>query len=202
MNTHLDNQENQFAEARLAVIKAREALRKGDRTEARQLAEQAAALAPQMEDPWLVLAAIASPRTSVEYIQKALKINPNSPRARRGMEWAMQRLRESPPASGSARPPKAPESAAKSRKKRSPLFPILLLGLGCVICAAAAWSASTSPVLASIINRPLGQGQAAAATHPPSWAQAPIPKPTYTPGAPPKKNMTGRAAAASAPSRP
>lgn len=191
MNTRLDNQKNGFAEARLAVEKAREALRKGERTEARQWAEQAAALAPQMEDSWLVLAAIASPRTSIEYIRKALKINPNSPRARRGMEWAMQRLRESPengpPTSGAAqaavRPSKTPESTGKSGKKRSLLFPILLLGVGCMICAAAAWSASTSPVLASIINRPAEQ--AVVVTHPPSWARAPIPKPTYTPGAPP-----------------
>lgn len=191
MNTRLDNQEDHSNEARSAVEKARQALRKGDRTAARQLAEQAAALAPQMEDPWLVLAAIASPRASVEYIQKALKINPNSPRARRGMEWAMQRQRETSedrsPASGSGRTAvkssKAPKSAAGPGKRRSPLLPILLLGLGCIVCGAAAWSASTSPVLASILNRP--PARATAATPPPSWAQASIPKPTYTPGMPP-----------------
>ena len=71
-----------FNDARLAVQQAREALRKNDRSEARRLAEQAAALAPQMEDPWLVLAAVASPRASLDYVQKALKLEPESPRAR------------------------------------------------------------------------------------------------------------------------
>ncbi len=86
---------NQLEEARLAVQKAREALRNNNRSEARKWAEHAASLAPQMEDPWLVLAAIASPRASMEYIQRALKINPNSPRAHKGMEWAQTRLHDS-----------------------------------------------------------------------------------------------------------
>ena len=55
-----------FNDARLSVEKAREALRNGNRTEAREWAEHAASLAPQMEDPWLILAAVASPRASVE----------------------------------------------------------------------------------------------------------------------------------------
>jgi hypothetical protein len=87
MNRKLD-------EAHLAVENARDALREGRHTDARQWAEQAAKLAPHLEDPWLILAAIASPRDSLAYIQHALKINPESPRAHRGMEWAMRRLRE------------------------------------------------------------------------------------------------------------
>src|ERR1700690_3137492 len=83
-----------FNEARLAVQKAREALRNNDRSAARQLAEQAAALAPQMEDPWLILASVATPRASLDYVQKALKLDPNSPRAQRAMQWAMQRLND------------------------------------------------------------------------------------------------------------
>ena len=69
---------NQFNDARLSVEKAREALRNGNQTEARQWAEHAASLAPEMEDPWLILAAVASPRASVEYAKRALSINPNS----------------------------------------------------------------------------------------------------------------------------
>ncbi len=186
-----------FNEARLAVDKAREALRNNDRSQARQWAERAAALAPQMEDPWLLLAAIASPRASLEYIQRALKINPNSPRARRGMEWAMQRLRDPArvlrePQSTSADPKKAPISKAevaappiapaakRPANKRSPRYAILLVALGCIVCAAAAWSATKSPVVASIIQNP---AEASEPTHPASWAQASIPKPTYTPAA-------------------
>ena len=92
-------------EARLAVQKAREALRDNNRTEARYWAEKAAALAPQMEDPWLILATVASPRASLEYVQRALKIEPDSPRANKALQWAMQRLNQTegllpaPPAS-------------------------------------------------------------------------------------------------------
>jgi lipoprotein-anchoring transpeptidase ErfK/SrfK len=171
-----------FNDARLSVEKAREALRSGNRTEARQWAEHAASLAPQMEDPWLILAAVASPRASVEYIKTALKINPNSERAHKGMEWAMQRLSASPqPESisvnaASAQNPEKGENKPAAYRNR--LFPILLLGIGCIIiiCAVVAWSASSSPVLASIMNNP-----APAVSHPQVWAQAEIPKPTYTP---------------------
>jgi len=180
-------------DARLSVEKAREALRNGNRTEARQWAEHAASLAPQTEDPWLILAAVASPRASVEYIKTALQINPNSERARKGLEWATQRLRDNPqpPPSfsppifseiggrrrgGDARPQGLEGRESKSISKRSLLFPILLFGLGCIIFAAAAWSVSSSLALTSILNNP-----APVVSHPQVWAQANIPKPTYTP---------------------
>jgi lipoprotein-anchoring transpeptidase ErfK/SrfK len=179
-------------EALLAVQKAREALRDGDRSQARKWAERAAELAPQLEEPWLVLAAVASPRASQEYVRRALKINPESARARRAMEWAMQRLRqtEQEPVPATATPavraaparkprptpaPAQPKSAKGT--KRSPFFALLLLVLGCMVCAVAGWSASTSPVVASMIPRAaLGSEPTQAQL----WAQAPIPKATYT----------------------
>jgi len=166
-----------FNDARLSVEKAREALRNGNRTEARQWAEHAASLAPQMEDPWLILAAVASPSASVDYIRTALKINPNSRRARKGMEWAMQRLKDNPEP-----PPPSPVQSPEGRKskpatKRNLLVPLLLFGLGCIIiCAAAVWSARSLPVLAFLTNN-----SAPTESHPQVWAQAEIPKPTYTP---------------------
>ncbi len=90
---------DRFVESREALSYARQALKNGSMTEARQWAERAAELAPQSEDPWLVMAAVAtSPRESMEYIRKALAANPDSPRAKKGMEWAMQRLGETPQA--------------------------------------------------------------------------------------------------------
>ncbi|HUH97665.1 MAG TPA: L,D-transpeptidase family protein [Anaerolineales bacterium] len=179
MNAQLD-------EAHLSVEKAREALRNGDRTEARQWAEHAASLAPQMEDPWLILAAVASPRASVEYIKTALRINPGSERARRGMEWATQRLRAASAPEDNLRPGSIADKAAPAQapkrsegrpaSKRNLLFPILLVGVGCIICAAVAWSAGSAPVLAYLMN-----GPAPVAAHPQVWAQANIPKPTHTP---------------------
>jgi lipoprotein-anchoring transpeptidase ErfK/SrfK len=162
-----------FIESRKAVSKAREALKKGAMSEARQWAERAAELTPNNEDPWLILAAVASPRESLDYIRKALRINPNSPRAKQGMEWAMQKLGETPPAPISPDAEKqdqviAPNMAAdntpnrpknqarpkdvKNPRKRNSILPILFVVTGCAVFAFAAWSAVTSPVLASILN--------------------------------------------------
>ena len=75
--------------------KARKALQKGDTTSSRYWARNAASLAPEIEDAWLLLAALGSPRASLVYLQQALEINPSSQRARQGMHWAVKRYRES-----------------------------------------------------------------------------------------------------------
>ena len=75
-----------------AIEYARRALRNGDRLAVRRWAEQAALLDPFLEDPWLYLAAIASPRASLAYLHKALEINPTSQRAQKGIAWALGRL--------------------------------------------------------------------------------------------------------------
>ena len=213
-----------FNEARLAVQQAREALRNDDRSTARKLAEQAAALAPKMEDPWLILAALASPRASLDYVQKALKLDPNSPRAQRAMQWAMQRLNDpqvqpatsagsptpessnSQPESSSSQEPSSdtlaglPKSSSSEKRValrksgRTSVFPILLLVLGVLVCALAAWSASSSPVVASILSQP-----AVEPTQPLTWAQVSLPKPTYTPAAPSSQMVFQQATATPAP---
>ena len=75
-----------------AVRNARNALQRGDRQLARRFAEQAVALDPHFEEPWLILAALASPRASLAYLEEALKINPASQRAMAGIDWAKGRL--------------------------------------------------------------------------------------------------------------
>jgi lipoprotein-anchoring transpeptidase ErfK/SrfK len=183
-------------EARGAIQKAREALSNGDYGLARQWAERASKLAPQLEDPWLVLAAVAGPRLGLQYIQRALQINPNSLRARRGMEWVMQRLQkpnkgvaetqETPAVRlGATRqgPRAVPKTAdgKTARKRRGLLLPIVLLVLGCAILGLAGWTAMSSPVVASMIAQPVLESEA---TQSPQWAQASIPKPTYTSSVP------------------
>jgi lipoprotein-anchoring transpeptidase ErfK/SrfK len=179
--------DNIVTEARYAIEQARDALRRGDRGQARRFAEHAASLTPQSEDPWLILAAVASPQTSINYLKKALELNPNSPRAHKAMQWAMTRLQESPDGghNGSDNGEQADgpgRSGNVKTKRRSPIYPILLFALGCIVLAFAAWSARTSPVLASIMS--LAPQQASAPVqHPQSWARAEIAKPTYTPAA-------------------
>ena len=174
----------ELSETQQAIQQAREALRNGDHSAARRWAELAARMAPNLEEPWLILAAVASPRASTKYIEQALQINPESPRARRAMRWALTRLQGLPEGTGaSPDPAPARTSAAKVKPKRahrSVLFPVLLLTLGCLVVVFAAWTASSTPVLASILSvasRPTEQ------THPPMWARVAIAKPTYA-GAP------------------
>jgi lipoprotein-anchoring transpeptidase ErfK/SrfK len=177
--------DDRFKEARYAIEQAREALSRNDRGEARRFAEHAASLMPQSEDPWLILAAVASPQTSINYLKKALDLNPNSPRAHKAMGWAMRRLQESPD-DGHNGPDNGGQAKGQKRsgkvktKRRSPVYPILIFALGCIVLAFAAWSAGTSPVLASIMS--LAPQQASAPVqHPQSWARIEIIKPTYTP---------------------
>lgn len=107
---------------------ARQAMRQGNRTEARRLAMEAARLDPQMEDAWLVLAALASPEASIRYLQRALEINPNSQRAMRGMEWALGRQTAAPAVrqSQASRPSPAvvaPATAASPTRERTQPVP-------------------------------------------------------------------------------
>ena len=95
------------------ITRAYQALKSGDRPEARRLADMASRLAPGIEDTWLILAALGTPDESLEYLRRALEINPDSSRARKGMHWAAQRLRTStkPPAG-----PSLPEKAGAEAK--------------------------------------------------------------------------------------
>lgn len=77
----------------IAIENARQAFRRGDRREARRRAEEAAYWAEDREEAWLWLAAVASPRASIDYLKRALQINPGSASARRGMHWAVARMR-------------------------------------------------------------------------------------------------------------
>jgi lipoprotein-anchoring transpeptidase ErfK/SrfK len=75
-----------------AVQNAQNALQRGDKLSARRWAELATSLAPEREEPWLLLAAVASPQASVGYLKQALRINPASQRAKAGLGWAVKRI--------------------------------------------------------------------------------------------------------------
>ena len=170
----------ELLQAQQALQNAREALRSGDRNAARRWAEQAAKLAPQLEDPWLILAAVASPKASMAFIERALKINPDSPRARKGMQWALKRLQSAPSAGEKAEETTQQAKAVKrsvpaKKSRRAAFYPILLLALGCIAVIAAAWTASTSPALASILSG--ASQQPVEAQRPKVWARVEIAKP-------------------------
>lgn len=76
--------------------------------------------------------------------------------------------------SGNSNQPNGP------KKKRSLVLPVLLIIVGCAVFIFAAWSAVTSPVMASILSGVSPQ-QVEPRDPSQSFAQVFIPKPTYTP---------------------
>ena len=199
---------HQFIEAHEYLAKAREALRRGDRASARQLGEQAALRAPEMEDVWLILAASdPDPQEALAYAQKAQQLSPQSERARRGVEWASSRLKQASAqrqpvaAAENARRPAVPKiqpsqvgaltSLPRKReyqtavtlpqlKSNGPnwLLPALLVGAGFVLVGFIVFFALTSPALASIANK---FGTSPAIPQENLWAPMEIAKPGVTP---------------------
>jgi lipoprotein-anchoring transpeptidase ErfK/SrfK len=101
-------------EARENVVKAREALRRGDKESARDLGEKAVLLIPDLEDAWLVLvAADSNPEDALAYANKALELNPQSTRAHKAVEWATAQLQKS-----QVTPVAAPQPVAAVQSQR------------------------------------------------------------------------------------
>ena len=189
-------------EAREYIAKAREALQRGDRESAWKLGEQAALVVPDMEDAWLVLTASdPNPQNALAYAHKALEINPESARARRGVEWALTRVKQtqarsvlvgqSTTLSSSAGEKDAVASLPKRIHRgtnpspqlkingRNWLYSVLLIGAGCLIVGLVGLFAliAKHPALASIVSNV----SAPVSTQENLWASVDIAKPTITP---------------------
>ena len=188
------------SEAREYIARAREALQRGDNQSAWQFGKQAARAAPEIEDAWLVLTASApGPQQAVAYARKALEIRPESVRARRGLEWALARAKQSESGNVLVKQSTA-LSLAKDRNDIGPSLPksvspgttrippskinrgnwfytVLLIGAGCLVIGFAAFFAWTSPALASIVS----SISPSAPTQENLWAPADIAKPAITP---------------------
>jgi lipoprotein-anchoring transpeptidase ErfK/SrfK len=182
-----------------AIEEAQKAMRAHDRHLARRYAVQAVQLAPELEEAWLIMAALAAPRASVAYLEKALEINPKSERAHKGMVWAVKRLREeqthqtakipvaaprpAPPV-GQTAPvrvarPIAPQIPALSggrspqSKGRSIPYTTIAIILVCLLAVFAIWQGAT-PALA-LLNNAASPAQGGV-----GWSQVELAKPTYT----------------------
>ncbi|MDP1715476.1 MAG: L,D-transpeptidase family protein [Anaerolineales bacterium] len=111
------------------------------------------------------------------------------------MNDSLSKLRKSTPQEkpqggvglGNRKPPagmiqaKGPVRSGNIKKKRSPILPILLVGVGGAVFLFAAWSAVNSPVLASILSLSSTAPQQEQRAPAQSFAQVAIAKPTYTP---------------------
>jgi lipoprotein-anchoring transpeptidase ErfK/SrfK len=153
-----------------ALGQAQLALSKGNRREARHWAEKAAALDPQREEPWLILASIASPRASLAYLNHALEINPGSLRARKGMHWAISRLRTSTESEPASPKPLISQPIASDAliRSRPAILPWALAAILLIVCALV-WFGS--PTFSSAFSK----------DNPVSIAQIKVEKSTYTP---------------------
>ncbi len=95
-----------------SLEQAQQALKNGDKNTARQFAAQAAQLAPELEEVWLMMGALSSSRGSVAYLEKALHINPQSERAKKGLNWALARLQKEAASQAQINQPAHQEAAA------------------------------------------------------------------------------------------
>ncbi len=180
-------------------------MKRGERRAARRLAERAASIAPNREEPWLVLAALATPRGSVAYLQQALQINPESERARQGMLWAKERLAAVPVTARPAAPkpprphvayPETPEALVRNRPAWLPislalvtLLIVLWLGFGKPgNLTALAQDRQSAPALANLFKPTYTPTPTATFTPTPTFT--PSPSPTVTPSPTPTDTPT------------
>lgn len=109
-----------FAEYKRYIENARAALQRRDYPEAKKWALNASKFAPEYEESWLVLAALSKPAESIAYLQQALSINPTSERAARGMQWALDRLAQTPIPEERVRPVSSIEDTRPIRRQPAP----------------------------------------------------------------------------------
>jgi hypothetical protein len=166
-------------EADHVISSAINALKMGDRLNARRLARQAASLAPELEYAWLILAETSSLKASIAYLENATRINPGRMSTQQQLHLAREKVRGQ-----DSRPP-APTPALQeaqdlpfrpASKFRSPLLGIFT-GLFVINLVFWGWWGRPVAWLASV-----SQGaNPAVVSQPQTWAGADIPKPTRTP---------------------
>jgi LysM repeat protein len=162
------------------------AIKKGDRRAARRFAEQAAALAPQLEQPWLLLAFLASPKAAKYYLERALAANPASQRALAGLDWL--KAQSSPPAAPVDT--RFPETIPSKKQHPPPgwlLRPAILLAVMVVVIAGAIFmsSAANPPAsqdadLARVVRTVLSAGSTKTSLLTPSLTSSSLPTGTAT----------------------
>jgi lipoprotein-anchoring transpeptidase ErfK/SrfK len=105
------------------------ALAQGDRAEARRLALLAVQTDPQSEEAWLLLAALASPRTRARFLDHLLLIHPESESARRALD-ELATAKIIPGAPADAEDPPLPEEILKTVSSASGVKSMALMENG------------------------------------------------------------------------
>jgi lipoprotein-anchoring transpeptidase ErfK/SrfK len=87
------NEKNQ-AQYKILIQQAMQSYKAGEIENARKLAHQAVQIMPAKDDAWLVLAACSPLKPRLEYLRRALSINPHNQRTREQLRITMQRINE------------------------------------------------------------------------------------------------------------
>lgn len=167
----------------------------GRKLEARRLLTAAIRLEPNRADLWISLARVASsPGATVDYLTRALALDPDSQLARDGLHWAQQQVAQTPVAG--PRPANAqsvaPSTGIQLREWAAGALLAALLTVTLVIglfatglpAALAAWE-PTSPAAAAALD-PLStatpeRARGLPATWTPTWTPTHTPSPTLSP---------------------
>ena len=181
---------------RKALLNARNSYHQGNHSKTRYWARIAAEINPNIEEPWLWLAAVSSPRASIAYLQKALSLNPRSDRARQGMHWAIKRVRLEPSQAPPANIPSSTQAVSYPAKKRLPSKPIPKSRLssrwwiGIMVILAVISCALASPALGFYINSIFFEPERLMAAQVGLSKASNTPTPSYTPTITPSPTPT------------
>jgi lipoprotein-anchoring transpeptidase ErfK/SrfK len=164
------------------LAQAKSALYHNNRSAARHYVQRACALTPDNEEAWLLLAELGSPRASINYLTRALEINPHSQRARQSLHRAIRYLHALPSpelAAADTQPLRPYHPVQRSRRPQRLLLAVFLL----LLIAVTTWLAlpAFEPVIAYNLSAP----RALVALVKPSLTPTPTetftPTPTFTP---------------------
>ena len=119
------------AQYRGLIQQAMQAYKAGDHVLARKLAHQAVQLMPAKDDAWLVLAACSPLKPRMEYLRRALSLNPRNERTREQLRNTMQQINQY-----------EQEENSKKRKQKSNSIHRPTLPVGLSMLALLPWIAS------------------------------------------------------------
>ncbi len=73
------------------IVEAKAALRRGDRTLSRRIAQKFVSEHPNDVEGWLLLGGLSDPKGSQEYLKKAQELAPDDLRVKKALDWAQRR---------------------------------------------------------------------------------------------------------------
>lgn len=121
---------------------ARQAMRRGNKKQARQYLQEAIQIDPDNFMIWLWLASVApTPKASDTYVQRAEQINPHDPRVKEARVWVNKQLQKAAPPTPEPLPAEDSLTAASNNPKKIPTAVVggSLIGIFLLIVVLGGW---------------------------------------------------------------